>query len=364
MDLTQSRQPALRFFSREDLEPRHLAITTNDPSTSTWLTADESWQLEKFCQAISKTGRFDFRSDLSEVPAHLRMFISTLAALGAVRIFHDADTASVESAGRLSKHVPEILRLYIAKGYSLINNWNRSGVTEEDHLNAIEFVHQLELRRIELDRQAGVFPKPLAERPVAFGVFRARNESGESCYLFEINKDWNKLNFIGGKQEAEDDGRFDVTLKREISEELGISPHRVTLSQLNDRPIIGYSLSGNAGSLARYPCVLFGVSVAGQFGIRQQDRWITERTIREYQELPDSPMMVNPAYLAFLLSGQPSYLERCPLSTAEIVQAIRFQHRNVTAQHGPIIGFIKENKELVAAVLTLVAALITILSVF
>jgi 8-oxo-dGTP pyrophosphatase MutT (NUDIX family) len=364
MNLAQSRQPALRFFSREDLEPRQLAPMTSKLPAPTWLTADEKRQLDHFCHVISTVGRFEFRSNLNDVPAHLRMFISTLAALGAVRVSHDANTATVENSGRLSKHVPQILCLYIANGYSLINDWNRSGVTEEDHLNAIEFVHQLELKRIELDRQAGIFPKALAERPVAFGVFHARDASEESCYLFEINKDWNKLNFIGGKQEPEDDGRFDMTLKREISEELGISPHRVTLSQLNDRPIIGYSLSGNAGSLARYPCVLFGVSIAGEFGVRPQDRWITENMIREYQGLPDSPMMVNPAYLAFLLSGQPSQLERCPLSTSETVQSNDFHDKKVSRRRDVIMRIIKENKELVAAILTLVAALITILSVF
>ncbi|HEX5401702.1 MAG TPA: NUDIX domain-containing protein [Pseudonocardiaceae bacterium] len=364
MNLAKPRQPALRFFSREDLEPRQPASMTAGASTSTWLTADESWQLENFCDAIATVGRFEFRSNLDKIPAHLRMFVSTLAALGAVRISHDANSAVVENSGRLSKHVPQILRLYIFNGYSLINNWDRSGVIEQDQLNAIEFVHQLELRRIQLDKQAGIFPPPLAERPVAFGVFHARDESGESCYLFEINKDWHKLNFIGGKQEPEDDGRFDVTLKREISEELGISPQRVALSQLNDQPIIGYSLSGNAGSLARYPCVLFGVSVTGEFGIRQQDRWITERTIREYQGLPDSPMMVNPAYLTFLLSGRPSQLERTPLTTAETVRAVAAEHGEHAPQRGSVVTFIKENKELVAAVLTLVAALITILSVF
>ncbi|GAA2792172.1 hypothetical protein [Crossiella cryophila] len=46
--------------------------------------------------------------------------------------------------------------------------------------------HRIELRRIEQDRRSGAFPEPLAERPVAFGIFHARDERGRSCYLFAL----------------------------------------------------------------------------------------------------------------------------------------------------------------------------------
>lgn len=260
--------------------------------------------------------------------------------------------------------MPAILKIYLDRSYTFIDDWSRSSVLQEDRLNAVALVHLLELRRIELDRQSGRFPEVLAERPVAFGVFRALDHREVSSYLFEVNKDWQRLNFIGGKQEAEDDGNFHLTLRREISEELGIAPSRVTLTQLNADPIVGYSLSGNAGSLARYPCVLFGVTVEGDIPTRPQDQWITEETIRRYLDLPDCPIMVNPEYMRFLLDGAPSRLERCPLTTAMVVTSLPPRH-SPTGQK-PKVGtrmadYARDNKELLAAILTLVAALITVI---
>ena len=357
-----TRQPALRFFRREDLEP----YTVSGPQPmALCLTPDEIAQLETFCEDFSRDGERVLRSPIEDCPAHLRMFIAFLAGVGAVRVSGWQGEIVVRHAGRLSRHVPQILSIYIKRGYALINDWRRSAVIHEDRITAVEFVHQLELRRITLDRKAGIFPQPLAERPVAFGVFRAVDKRGRNSYLFEMNKDWLRLNFIGGKQEQEDNGDYGATLKREISEELGIDQGRVTLTRLNDRPIVGYSLSGNVGSLASYPCVLFGVSVAGEFGIRPQDQWISAESLSRYLDLADSPIMVNPAYLSFLLEGKPSRLESCPLTTQEIVETSEFGHadRPRATRRGRVVArltrIMRENKELVAAGLTIAAALIT-----
>lgn len=320
----------LRFFRREDLEPYPRSTMSREPSPL--LTAGELAQIEDFARRFTASGQCEFSRDLSGVPAHVRMFLAGLASLGAVRVEVRERTVQVWESGRMARHVPLMLSLYHRNGYTLVEDWNRSGVLLEDCLSGVEFAHRIELRRIEQDRRSGAFPEPLAERPVAFGIFHARNARGESCYLFELNKDWARLNLIGGKQEPEDGGDFSVTLHREISEELGIAPARVTLNQLNPEPIVGYGLSGNAGSLARYPCVLFGVRVRGGFGIRPKDQWVTEADIRAAMAAEDCPIMVNPEYLAFLLEGSPSRLARCPLSTDEVVRtepaaAVEFRGR-------------------------------------
>jgi len=352
-----STQLPLRHFRHEDLEPD--AGPTISPSAPLLLDVVESAQLDNFCQTFSQYGHYEFSLPLDDVSGHLRMFLGILASLGAVRVSCRGSSVVVDQGGRLARHVPQILKVYLDRQHVLIEDWNRLGVRREDQLNAVDLVHQLELRRIELERRSGSFPEPMAQRPVAFGIFRALNNRGESCYLFENNKDWQRLNLIGGKQEPEDGGDFSTTLKREIFEELGISPRRVVLSRLNDDPIVGYGLSGNVGSLARYPCVLFGVTVEGAFGIRPKDTWVTEDTIRHYLRITECPIMVNPEYLAFLLSGKPPRLERCPLTTPVVVDGgdtgeTHTQRINMTATR-----YVRDNKELLAAVLTLVAALIT-----
>src|SRR5215813_9633457 len=271
--LASTRLP-LRHLRREDLEP--AADPTVLPSVPLLLDDVENVQLDKFCQAFSQHGHYEFSVPMGDVSGHLRMFIGILASLGVARVSCRDGSVVVDQGGRLARHVPQILKVYLDQRHVLIEDWSRLGLRREDQLNAVDLVHHLELRRIELERRSGSFPEPMAQRPVAFGIFRALNNRGESCYLFENNGDWQRLNLIGGKQEPEDGGDFSVTLKREIFEELGISPRRVVLSRLNDDPIVGYGLSGNVGSLTRYPCVLFGVTVGGAFGVRPEDTWITE----------------------------------------------------------------------------------------
>jgi hypothetical protein len=80
-------------------------------------------------------------------------------------------------------------------------------------------------------------------------------------------------------------------------------------------------------------------------------------------DLADSPIMVNPAYMSFLLEGKPSRLESCPLSTSEIVETSVLVHDDGgRGGHAltRLVRIIRENKELVAAGLTIAAALITV----
>jgi 8-oxo-dGTP pyrophosphatase MutT (NUDIX family) len=256
-------QPKLRFFTVDQITAKKTSGQSRRTSHAGYFTVEEEKQLEEFCANIQKPDGHNFGGSIPDIPPHLRMFVAILEAIGAVELAKNG-TARARNSGRLARHVPEILRMYIDGNYRFIDDWDRSSVLREDHLSAVSFIHLLEMRRIELSLQSGTNAEPLADRPVAFGVFRAQNRQGENCYLFELNRDWRRLNFVGGKQEAEDDLDFGRTLKREIHEEIGVAPDRVTLTRLNDQPIVGYGLSGNAGSLASYPCVLFGVIVTGK----------------------------------------------------------------------------------------------------
>lgn len=109
-------------------------------------------------------------------------------------------------------------------GEASSDNWQTTRIVPDDFISAVEFIKQFEPRRVESTRRAGREVRPLAERPVAFTVFHAVTKKGEDCYLFEVNKDWWRLNLIGGKREESDHRDFSVTAVREICEELGLSP--------------------------------------------------------------------------------------------------------------------------------------------
>jgi 8-oxo-dGTP pyrophosphatase MutT (NUDIX family) len=358
-------RPVLRFFSESDLTPLDPPNGVRGQVTHL-LDQDGLADVREFACAFGRDGEVTISRQSLDDRGHLRLFIAFCQMLGAVSVRIEGATIAIRTSGRLGRHVPEILHIYLEDSFSLIDNWNSVHVIPENNVSALELVQQMELRRILQERQSGRSPTPMAERPVGFALFHAMNEKGESCYLFEVNKDWRRLNFIGGKQEPQDRGDFAETTRREISEELGIAQSRLSLTRLNDQPILGYSLSGNVGSLARYPCVLFGVRVDGELKVRMLDRWLTESAIRRCVNLADSPIMVNPAYLSYLLDGRPCRLSTLPLSTSARVRSTPWQE--ITADGEPVTQrwwrVIRENKDLVAAVLTIVAATMSVIAIF
>jgi len=360
----QPGRSPLRFFSEANLTP-HAESPGLLTSSSNLLTEGELAELRDFARSFARSGEVTLPRSRLTRKAHLRTFIAICMSIGALSIIEDASSVRVSCRGRLARHLPEILQMYLTENFHVIDDWNRTHLIPEDRLSAVELLQQMELNRIEQSLKVGKRPIHLAERPVAFAVFRALDAKGESCYLLELNKDWRRLNFIGGKQEPEDRGSYSETILREISEELGIAREMLRLTRLNEQPIVGYSLSGNAGSLASYPCVMFGVAVEGELHTRVEDRWVTEDAIRPCAGLRDSPLMVNPAYLSFLLAGRPSRLAHCPLSIQGRVESVDIQdslprRETVMARWGRVL---RENKDLMAAVLTLMAAVLALVGV-
>ncbi|HEU5155539.1 MAG TPA: NUDIX domain-containing protein [Streptosporangiaceae bacterium] len=354
----------MKYFTEFDLRPLQGVISQD--ASPALLNERETEDLRTLAQDFTREGDLLVAPDTIDDKPHVRTFIMFLRALGALRVEEHSSNYRLRLVGRLAKHVPEILTIYLTGSLTLIDNWETLYLSPEDSLSALDLLRQMELRRIELTRRSGRRVEPLAVRPVAFAIFHALNKKGVDCYLFEVNKDWRRLNFIGGKQEPSDGGDFRVTVTREIAEELGIAAHRLTLTQLNAEPLEAYSLSGNVGSLASYPCVLYGVRVAGQLRTRPQDRWLTEQQIRSCRDLPDGPLMVNPVYLDFLLSGSPTRLADTPVSTS---QRVRTSALNDIVPRGesPLRRWARvlgENKDLLVAIITLAAAVMTLFVAF
>lgn len=355
----------MAYFTAADLRPEHPP-QTGAAAPPALLGAEETADIRDFARDLTRRGELLVERERFADRPHVATFALVLRALGAVHTEEETGGHRLRVSGRLARHLPQILAIYLSEPLTLIENWTTTHVVAEDSLSAIELLRQLELRRIELTRRAGRPALPLAERPVAFAVFHARNARGEDCYLFEINKDWRRLNFVGGKQEDSDGGDFDRTVVREISEELGIAESRLSLARLNREPLEAYSLSGNAGSLAAYPCVLYGVKVEGRLDTLMQHRWLTEAQIREFRGMRDGPLMVNPVYLDFLLAGSPSRLSSTPLSTPQQVATLDSREL-VPGGEFPVRRWarvLRENKDLLAAIIALTSSLIAAVFAF
>lgn len=232
----QPGKSLLKHFAESDLRASGQPEITG-PTALTLLSPPEIEDLRTLADEFTRSGDvLVSRRRLARKP-HLRIFVLLLQILGAIRVDKTPRDYRLKLNGKLARHLPEILFIYLSESLTLIDNWGSTRVIPEDSLSAIEFIRQFELRRIALTRQAGRDVRPLADRPVAFAVFHAMNEKGEDCYLFEINKDWRRLNFIEGKQEASDRDDFTATVTREISEEIGLAADRISLFRLERRAI-------------------------------------------------------------------------------------------------------------------------------
>lgn len=355
----QSGRSLLQYFSESDLQPATPAPTAAAGNGPVLLYPPELDDVRLLADDLTEHGEASKTPDELRRKPHLRAFLAFLKTLGAVRVDASANKVQFRITGRLARHVPQILYIYLNESLTMIDDWKRTHLYREEGINGLELLRQMELRRIEQSLRAGRMPRPLANRPVAFAIFHARDQEDRDCYLFEVNKDWRRLNFIGGKQEEEDAGSFEQTVLREIGEELDISRERLSVTRLNQEPLLAYSLSGNVGSLASYPCVLFGVRVTGAFQARSHDRWLTEPEIRACFAEPDCPLMVNPTYLHFLLDGKQSKLSKTPLSISERVVTRGVD--DLLPQRGEErlhrwSRVLRENKDFFAAILTIIAA--------
>ena len=326
------------------------------------LKAEELRQIQNVADKLTSNTEVLFAA--SELNAITRFFLSFLATLGAIKLSDFADTQQVQVSisGKVARRIPLILSMFLRNGYVIFDDWSRVLNIPEDHLLGLEFLQQLELRRIDSSRREGKRPEFVDHRPAAFAVIRGKDKHGQTAFLFETNKDWGRLNFIGGKQEPADLESYEETLRREITEELGIARNRVTLQRLNNEPIVGYAISGNAGGLTDYPAVLFGVTIRGKFPVRLRDRWLDLDTIRQCMELDDSPIMVNPSYMDFLLKGHPTTMSQAPLTTNSFVNICRPEDV-IGESEGRFTRWQRvatQNKDLVIVITGLVAALITL----
>jgi len=245
------------YFSKQDLEPIEGGPQPFIPLLSNGMIET----LRRIAEEIRDKKSFVIpKSEFANHP-DIAMFLGILRLVGAITIKELENTLHAESSGHLAADLPFIMYLYIKHGFAIFDDWNRRTKPLPDRLTALEFLHFIEKRRIESSRKAGFWTETVRTIPVSYAIIKARSESlGSDVYLFELNKDWNLYNLIGGKQEPEDNKDYRMTLLRELEEEIGVSRDRVMATQLLERPLDGYSLSGSRGTLIHYPCMLYAVN--------------------------------------------------------------------------------------------------------
>lgn len=339
------------FFRPQDLEP-------DDKETfeERCILSEESFpKIKSIASRLSQEDYVELSKDDIEENDDLQVYLSLINFLGATESVEKENKVQLSTSGPLAKEVGLAIFAYLKKGFPVFDDWFRRYRTLDDRLCTLEFLHHLELQRIKYAKRSGQKPEVLNEIPVSFAIIkRPSHEHQSDVYLFELNKDWKRYNFIGGKQEPEDKGDYKLTLYREIEEEIGVPREKVALTPLTEEPLEAYSLSGHAGVLTKYPCMLYFASFTEEFEIRPKDKWLTEDEIKQLRDSEDPGLMINPIYLDFLLQDYPKGLKGLGYSVEKPIGKNRFKRT---------VNWIKDNKGLVAAIILLTASIIGLLEV-
>jgi 8-oxo-dGTP pyrophosphatase MutT (NUDIX family) len=216
----------------------------------------------------------------------------------------------------------------------------------------------MELERLEHSKRTGLRPRVFHVIPVAYAIIKAKSaRKKRDLYLFELNKDWQMYNLVGGKQATCDDGSFDVTLRREIEEELGVDRRLVKLTCLTEKPLDGYSLSGHQGVLSHYPCMLYLAHFENHFDVGPKNRWFSLTELEQLRRDDTPGLMVNPVYLDFLMTKLPGGLAGLPYSFPTAIDRVSLTRRTADFLLRHSAWFLG-GLALLAALITLIASLL------
>lgn len=323
------------FFSEDDLQP----TGSGSDFPQNLLSKEILSRLEQLAREFQDKGVLTLSKEEVSRNTGIAMFVSFLKLFGVVEVTCEKEVIICRSTGYLAGDFPYVIFLLLKHGFSIFRDWERRYKPIPNRICALEFLHHIELERIEQSKAHGFAPEVIHTIPVSFALIKARSQKRkEDVFLFEINKDWRLYNLVGGKQKPEDAGNYETTILREIEEELGIPRSRVTLVPLTRQPLKGYGLTGNRGTLSYYPCMLYWVRIRGHFKVTERHCWLTEGEIlRLWKEEKNTQrgLMVNPVYLDFIFNKLPGGLKGLDYSLDEPIDSFEW--------YFAVANFIKKN---------------------
>lgn len=276
--------------------------------------------------------------------------LSLLVIAGSVSLTKNAGNLEINAVSDLGDNFNKVIGLYLELGIQAIDDWHSTKRINERPvgLSVIEF---LENRRLSECKRLGVTPKYAKTIPVSFAFIKGYSKRlKKDVFLFELNKNWDCYNLIGGKHyEPLDHNNPEKTVLREIQEELGVKKHKVRVVALTEKPIQG---EGFSRVWAYYPTMLYQAFFEEQFQIGPRNKWFSIDEIEQGKGYSNEKFMY---YLENALKTKTIDLNKLPYSFNN--PAID----DFSSRSSQIKSFIIEHEVLIGAILTILAALIGII---
>ncbi len=340
------------FYSEDDLRP----ISPSTVQTQQTLVSEKTVKkLNQIIEELRAQKRVIISFDRLKETPDILAFLDALRAIGSINIKKDGDQIILAAPSEYASNFNKTFELFVEHGLQIIDNWHTSRPIAK-RLIGLQLLLFAEHRRVQQSVCAGFAPEIYKARPVAFAVIKAKSKRRKKdVYLFELNKNWHKYNLIGGKMEDCDVGDYQAAVLREIEEELGINRNLVKVSPLHDKEIISYGLTGNYGTLCKYPAIIYQALFSTPIQLRERFKWISLEEFKNGITEEGKEFMVSPFYRGFLLNRLEGGLESLPYSFLKPMDDLSLPRK--------FVEFLVKHKEIIVAILIILAAIIGVIRV-
>ena len=144
-----------RYFSSTDLEP----VKSPKEKTSTILTQETLKKIQLFTDSLSKIQHAELSEEELIAQPELAVYISVLHSFGIINTNKIQEKCVISISGQLACNVGSVLFLVMKHGFQNFNDWTRRYRTIPDKLCSLEFLHHMELERIDQSIKYGIKPE-------------------------------------------------------------------------------------------------------------------------------------------------------------------------------------------------------------
>lgn len=207
-------------------------------------------------------------------PKLIEGYLLMLQTLGVVR----SDNGGIKASSQTAKYMLESLATYVENGQKLVDDWHTRGVYREEEgvfQNAATLLFEMEKRRIALQDN----PPPSRREEVAQVLIKRTNpETEQAEFLLQYDKNADQFQLIGGRHK-ELDGAIEVTMVREIEEELAdnlkVSDDYELVLVIDDLSPAA-SLSPTFGALTEYHFWVYHMrGLKQELRLQANDAWVS-----------------------------------------------------------------------------------------
>ena len=334
------------FYSEEDLMP----YQTPSRAVKEPLISEE--HITRIDAILSKLDQTPVEVCGSE-PAEVLTLLATLDCFGGISLQTHTSGLTVRPVSKIATNFCRTYLLYLKHRFPLLSDWYHLGGAE-GHIYGIDLLLYMERNRISYSIESGFRPEVFLKKNVSFAIIKGRSQKRNTdVYLLQMNKDWKRYNFIGGKQEACDRNDYRRTMLREAQEELHINAESIRLSELTSEPILSYGMTGHNGALCSYHCMLYQAFFTQPLPSNQHNIWLTENEILAGQGNRGEVLMINPYYREFLAKTLSGGLASLPYSFSKPIDS--------STLWAKASNFIVSHHKFIIAIIAILGALITLL---